>query len=131
MRCNMNVMRTLMGKLKDGDKLGTPVQNKEFIIEHISGDQVILLIGNRRKTSIPAECLNGIPNFLKGKDWVEIGAIHDYACKPGTLEQHINNSKPEKTSIGNYVASILEHTEIVDIDRKPPSKVRLSNNIFT
>jgi len=131
MRCNMNVIKILMGKLKDGEKLGTPVRSKEFIVKHISKVGAILLIGKGRKTTIPSKCLNGIPNFLKGKDWVEIGAIHEYASKPGTLEHYINSSKPEKTSIGNYVASILEHAEIVDIDRKPPSKVRLrSNNIF-
>lgn len=124
----MNVMRILMGKLKDGDILVTPVQSKRFIVEHISEAEVILLIGEGWRTTIPAKCLNGIPNFLKGKDWVEIGAIHDYASKPGTLEDYMNNSKPEKRSTGNYVASILEHAGIVDIDRKPPSKVRLSNN---
>lgn len=123
----MNVMRILMGKLKDGDKLGTPARSKEFTVEHISGAEVVLLIGKGRETKIPAECLNGIPNFLRGKDWVEIGAIHDYNCKPGSLEDYINNSKPEKTSVGNYVASILEHAGIVDIDRRPPSKVRLRN----
>lgn len=127
----MNVMRILMGKLKDGDILVTPVQGKEFIVKHISEVEVILVIGKSRRTAIPAECLNGIPNFLKGMDWVEIGAIHDYACKPGTLEDYINDSKPEKTSVGNYVASILEHTGIVDIDRRAPSKVRLSNIKFT
>jgi len=71
----MNVMRILMGKLKDGDKLGTPVQSKEFIVKHISEVGAILLIGKGRKTTIPSKCLNGIPNFLKCKDWVEIGAI--------------------------------------------------------
>ena len=127
----MHVMRILMGKLKDGDTLGTPVQGKEFTVKHISEIDLQLVIGKSRRTTIPAKCLNEIPNFLKGKDWVEIGAIHDYACKPGSLEDYINNSKPEKTSVGNYVASILEHVGIVEINRKPPSKVRLSNNEFT
>jgi len=127
----MNVMGILMSELVAGDKLGTPARSKEFTVEHISGAEVVLLICKGRETKIPAECLNGIPNFLRGKDWVEIGAIHDYNCKLGSLEDYINNSKPEKTSVGNYVASILEHAGIVDIDRKPPSKVRLSNIKFT
>lgn len=123
----MNVMGILMSELVDGDKLGTPARNKEFTVEHIAEAEIVLLIGKGRETTLPAECLNGIPNFLKGKDWVEIGAIHDYNCKPGSLEDYINNSKPEKTSVGNYVASILEHTGIVDIDRTLPSKVKLSD----
>jgi len=124
----MNVMRILMDKLKDGDILVTPVQSKKFIVKHVSEAEVILLIGKGWRTPIPAECLNGIPNFLSGKDWVEIRAIHDYASTQGTLEDYINNSKPQKRSTGAYVASILAHAEIVDIDRKPPSKVRLRNN---
>ncbi len=122
----MNVMSILIEKLKDGDKLGTPAQNKEFTVAHISGAEVVLLIGKERETTIPAECLNGIPNFLQGKDWIEIGAIHSYDYKPGTLEDYINNTKTEKTSTGNYVASILEYAGIVDIERRAPCKVRLS-----
>ena len=75
--------------------------------------------------------MNGIPNSLKGKDWVKIGAMHSNVCKPGTLEAYMNHYKLKRRDISNYVTSILEHAEIVDIDRKLLSKVRLSNNKST
>lgn len=124
----MNVMKILMGKLKDGDKLVTPVRRKEFIVEHISETKTILMVGRGRRTVVPAKYLNGIPNFLKGKDWVEIRATHSKESRPGTLEAYMNYYKPERRGISNYVASILEYAEVVDIDRKLPSKVRLSRN---
>ncbi len=126
----MNAMRILMGKLKDGDKLVTPVRSKEFIVEHISETEVMLIIGEGWRNTISAKCLNGIPNFLKDKDWVEIRATHSNESKPGTLEAYLNYYKLERKGISNYVASILEYAEIVDIDRKLPSKVRLSKNKF-
>jgi len=121
----MNVMSLLMGKLKAGDILVTPIQGKKFKVESISPSGITLILGKKSRTPIPAQCLNGIPNFLKGKDWVKIGAIHDYISTPGTLEDYINNSKPQRRSTGNYVASILEYAGIVEIDRELPSKVRL------
>lgn len=48
----MNVMRILLGKLKDGDTLGTPVRGKEFIVKHISEAEVLLVIGKNRRTAI-------------------------------------------------------------------------------
>jgi len=121
----MTVMKVLQQKLVAGMKLVTPIRGKEFLIESISNNEVMLIIGSKWRTPISANCLNGIPHFLKGKGWVEIGAIHDYASKPGTLEDYINNSKPKRRSTGNYVASVLEYAGIVKIDRKLPSKVRL------
>ena len=124
----MNVMEVLLGKLKDGNVLVTPVRSKKFIVEHISEVEVTLLIGKAWRITIPAHYLNGIPTFLKGMDWIEIAATHSNVCKPGTLEAYMNYYKPERRGISNYVASILEYAEIVDIDRKLPSKVKLSKN---
>jgi hypothetical protein len=118
----MNVMSILMGKLKAGDVLVTPVRAKKFKVESISPSSITLILGKKWRTPIPANCWNGIPNYLKGKDWVEIGAIHGIS-KPGTLENYIDGFVPR--SAGNYVASILEHAGIVEIDRNLPSKVRL------
>lgn len=118
----MNVMSLLMGKLKAGDILVTPVRRKEFKIESISPSGITLILGKKWRTPIPAACWNGIPNYLKGKGWVEIGAIHGIS-KPGTLENYIDGFTPR--SAGSYVASILECVRIVEIDRVLPSKVRL------
>ena len=111
-----------MGKITSGQVLYTPIQKKPFKIHSISPSGITLILGKKWKTPIPAACWNGIPNYLKGKDWVEIGAIHGIS-KPGTLENYIDGFIPR--SAGNYVASILEHVGLVKIDRNLPSKVRL------
>jgi hypothetical protein len=121
----MNVMNILSKKLSAGDILVTPVQRKEFTIENISPKGITLVLGTQWKTEIPANCWEGIPDFLKGKGWVVIGAIHDYGAVPGTLEDYVNKTKPQKRSTGNYVASVLEIAGIAEINRKPPSKIRL------
>lgn len=118
----MNVMSLLMGKLKAGDILVTPIQGKKFKVESISPSGITLILGKKWRTPIPADCWNGIPNYLFDKGWVEIGAIHGIS-KPGTLENYIDGFISR--SAGNYVASILEHAGIVEIDRDLPSKIRL------
>ena len=112
-----------MGKLKSGDQLATPIRGKKFKIESISPTGATLILGKKWKTPIPAECWNGIPSFLRGRDWVEIGAIHG-TSKPGTLEHYIDRFIPR--SAGSYVASILEYAGVVEINRKLSSKVRLT-----
>lgn len=122
----MNVMHILLGKLKKGDILRTPSQGKEFKIGDISNTNITLVLGEKgTKTLIPSKCWNGIPSFLKGKDWVEIGAVHSVISKPGTLEEYINENKPERRSTANYVAAVLKRVGIVEIDRSRPSKARL------
>ena len=118
----MDVVSQLMLKIKPGQVLYTPIQKKPFKIKSISQSGIVLIIGKKWITPIPVDCWNGIPNYLKGKGWVEIGAIHGIS-KPGTLENYIDGFIPR--SAGNYVASILEHAGIVKIDRNLPSKVRL------
>ena len=64
----MNVMSQLMGRITSGQVLYTPIQKKPFKIHSISPSGVTLVVGKKSRTPIPADCLNGIPNFLKGKD---------------------------------------------------------------
>lgn len=118
----MKVMSQLMGKMNPGQLLYTPIQKKKFKIHSIYPSGITLILGKKWKTPIPAACWDGIPGYLKGKGWVEIGAIHGIS-KPGTLENYIDRFIPR--SAGNYVASILEYAGIVEIERSLPSKVRL------
>ena len=126
----MNVMRILSATIKKGIVLNTPSQNKPFEVAYVSNNEVVLLLGSSKsKTPIPSGCWNGIIAFLKGKGWVEIGAIHSVTGKPGTLEDYINNHKPVSRSTGNYVAAVLEYADIIEIDRRRPNKVRLKSSI--
>ncbi len=119
----MTVMSVLLSKIKANDLLETPIRKRRFIIESISPSEIVLLLGKKGwKTPIPAECWNGIPDFLRGKEWIEIGSIHG-TSKPGTLEDYVDGFVPR--SAGTYVSAILEYAGLVKIDRVVPSKIRL------
>lgn len=120
----MKVTSVLAARLRPDEVFTTPVRHSTFRVIDASEDGLTLLLGNERKTptQIPAECLNGIPDYLEGKDWIEIGATHDEA-KPGTLESYTDGFV--KRSAANYVASVLERAGIIEIDNRPPSKARL------
>lgn len=115
-------MEILLKRLMPGEQLRTPVMGSKFLVRNVSPTGVTLILGGGWKTPIPAECWNGIPTFLKGRDWIEIGAIHGRS-KSGTLEKYIDGFISR--SAGNYVASVLERAGIVEIDRQRPSKIRL------
>jgi hypothetical protein len=118
----MRVTSVLAARLRPGETLTTPVRHKPFLVIDVSEGGLTLLLGKKWKTQIPAECLNGIPNYLEGKDWVEIGSSHGEA-KLGTLESYTDRFVHR--SAANYVASVLERAGIIEIDNRPPSKARL------
>jgi hypothetical protein len=84
-----------------------------------------------RKTNIEVskQCWDGIPDFLKNKGWVLIGANHVVTDEldEGTLEKYLRKCTKSKSkhSQGSYVAPLLEHLGIVEVDHQRPSKVRL------
>jgi small-conductance mechanosensitive channel len=59
------------------ERLYTPAKKRPFEIvvkQDAPNDKLLLLLGRKRTpTSIRWEYLEGIPDFLKGKDWVRIG----------------------------------------------------------
>jgi hypothetical protein len=121
----MTVMDILLSNIMPQTELRTPVMGSKFVVESVSPTDVTLTLGKKWKTLIPAACLNGIPAFLRGKDWVEIGAVHDVS-RLGTLENYIDGFISR--SAGNYVAALLEKVGVLEIDRKRPSKVRLKSS---
>jgi hypothetical protein len=87
---------------------------------------MVVQVGVRRRPIIiPAACLNGIPTFLKGKGWVEIGATHQPPPPPrGSLDEYLQDFTGN-ISAASYVVPILERITIVQVERTTPSKVRL------
>lgn len=109
--------------------LYTPVKRKPFRVERKESERLVFLAGIT-KIEVSKDCWNGIPDFLRGKGWVEIGAKHEVLEKlsVGTLERYLRkNSVNDKSreSQGSYAAPLLEHLKIVEVQHKRPSKVRL------
>lgn len=87
---------------------------------------IIVEVGaSKSSIFIPETCLNGIPDFLRGKGWVEIGATHQPPPPPkGSLDEYLQDFTGN-ISVASYVVPILERIKLVQVDRTSPSRVRL------
>ena len=95
-----------------------------FEVDKFSEAGVQLLFGKRKtRTHLRWDCLEGIPDFLRNKNWVEIGARYDVTVEPQTLEAYLRSCL--RRSTGGYVAALLAAADIVDVDPHAPAKVRL------
>jgi len=122
----MRVMGKILRRIAPGTELKTPSRRVPFIVEKVDLGGVTLRVGRTgTKISIPAECWEGIPDFLRGKGWVLIGAVHGKPHK-GSLEDYLQRFT-HGTSVASYVVPILEKASIVQVDRRRPGKVRLIN----
>jgi len=103
--------------------LDTP-SGKQFKITHIDGEKVLIETGKKPSIlKIPASALEEAPNFLRGKGWVRIGAVHEVSDVM-SLDTFIKRFS-HGTSLASYVAPLLELAEIAEIDRSRPAKIRL------
>ena len=68
-----------------------------------------------------------IPSFLAGKGWVPIASKFDVDGVPGGLDQFCRSEI--KRAVGGYVAGLLEHAELVDVDLSRPARIRLKSSL--
>jgi hypothetical protein len=125
----MSVFERIQKEIHEGLILYTPVQRREFVVKRVEVDRLVFFVG-KTNIEVSKDCWNGIPNFLKDKDWVTIGALHETLDKipSGTLERYLReNSTNDKSkeSQGCYVVSLLEHLKIVEVYHGRPSQIRL------
>ena len=124
----MSVFDKILKGIKEGMVLYTPVQRKQFRVHSVDDKKLVFFVGTKTKIEVPRACWDGIPSFLKGRDWVKIGAKHESTEKvlPGSLERYLDGC-PNKTSASaaEYVAPVLEYLNIVEVDNSRPSKIRL------
>ena len=116
-------------EIPKGLLLYTPVLRSKFEVKSIEPERLVFLAG-KTNIEVSRTCWNGITDFLEGKDWVRIGALHDTLEKipEGTLERYLreNSSKDKsKESQASYVASLLEHLGIAEVHHGRPSQIRL------
>jgi hypothetical protein len=124
----MSVFERITKEIHSGMVLYTPVHNKPFTVKSVDTEKLVFFVGTKTKIEVPKACWNGIPDFLRGRDWVMIGAKHESTDKVliGSLERYLDEC-PNKTSASasEYVAPVLEHLKIVDVYHHRPSKIRL------
>lgn len=117
-------MLKLMQNIAEGTILKTPSRKKEFTVSKVSEKGVSVLVGQTEIIiTIPSSCFEGVPEFLREKGWMIIGAVHDVPFK-GSFERYVQ-SFTHGTSASSYVVPMLEKIGIIEVDRRRPSKIRL------
>jgi len=122
----VSVFQKVVKEIPDGTILYTPVMRKPFEITK-KADLIIFSVGNKTKIPIPKAIWDGIPKFLSGQDWVDIGSGYNQA-KEQSLQEYIDNHPSRGTqhsSDANYVASVLEHLKLAEVIHRRPSRLKL------
>jgi hypothetical protein len=146
----MSVFERIRKEIPLGMEMCTPVEKKPFRINFIDTEKKTVYfsagkelerihVGVKTRIRIPDRCFDRIPEFLKGEGigegWYLIGTRYDVAPR-GTVQEHLDfigwgrgsvglGQKKSHTSDANYIAVVLEHLKIVEVDPRIPSKVRL------
>ena len=118
------IMILISRHLRTGEVLKTPSGRASFKIYHIDPSKVTVHVGSKpHSIKIPAQCFEDVPNFLKRRGWVKIGATHQ-----NTSEDTFDNFVKKYTygtSAASYVVPILERCKVIRVDRKRPAKIQM------
>jgi hypothetical protein len=119
------VERAVRGTVRSGDVLSTPVGGRPFEVARVNADGVVLLFGEKRTpTPFRWPVLEGVLEFLRGKEWVEIGSSFSNDARPGTLDEYLKKEGHIRRATAGWVAVLLEEAGVVKIDRRRPARVR-------
>jgi len=119
----VNVRDAIQSKLSDGMALKTPT-GSPFRVKSVDDKGIILLFGSAEtQTRITWECLDGVPAFLGGKDWVRIGGRFNVEPETRTLDGYLKLWIKRATA--PWVAVALETAGLVEINRSKPARLRL------
>lgn len=105
----MTLFERIQKEIPDGLVLKTPVVGKRFKVKSIESERLVFFVGTKTKIKVSKACWNGIPDFLKGKDWVKIGAKHGVTTKveEGTLKISKEVHKNQDQRITGYIRGIF------------------------
>lgn len=104
--------------------LRTPAQGARFTFQEMNTDGIVLLLGAKRAhTALDWECLEGIPDYLRGKGWMKIGTKFEVNGEAHTLDIYLKACIKRATA--GWVAALLEAAGIVEISRNRPAELRL------
>lgn len=117
-------MDRILRTISSGIVLTTPSGRATFKVEKVSPEGVLMRVGAGWPIRVPADCWEGIPEFLRGRGWILIGATHGEPPS-GSLDDYLQRFT-HGVSAASYVVPILEKILSVQVRRKKPGKVRLT-----
>ena len=119
------VESSIRATLEPGDVFSTLGRAATATVGSYEEPEVVLLLGQKRaRNSVSWSCLEGVPLFLVGRDWVELAGE---GSGGGTLETYLVSQGCEAGA--NLVGAFLEAAEVVEVDRDKPVRVRLVSSL--
>lgn len=106
-----------------GELLATPTGRGQFKVAHYTTEGLVLLLGAKEAwTPLPWQAMEGVPNFLRGRDWVAIGGLYSTDSQPGSMDEYMKSYLKRATA--GWVAVVLERAEVLVINRSRPARVK-------
>lgn len=120
-----SVESAIRRSVRPGEVLPTPTGTATFVVGQLDPKGLSLLFGpTMTRTLLTWRCLEGVPAYLRGRGWVLVGANRDANSDYG-LDGYLKGWIKRQTA--NYVAVVLEHAGVLELDRERPAKVRLTD----
>ncbi len=110
--------------IRPGSTLTTPAREKPFVVKTMDSEGLVLLLGSGRyRVRVTWACIEGIPRVLRGRDWTVVGANFAITGAPGTLDGYLKAFV--KVATASWLARVLELSDVVELDRGRPLRLRL------
>jgi hypothetical protein len=118
------VERAIRAGVASGTRIETPARGAPFTVARLDDRGMVLLLGQQEAwTPLTWECLEGVIPFLAGRGWIDIGTRYETNVDPTTLDGYLKGYLKRATA--GWVAAVLEKAGLLEIDRRPPARVRL------
>ena len=118
----MDIYYEICNRISLGTIFETPSGRSEFKWIHSDLLCVMLEVGSKKIIiTIPSHCFQKLADFLKGREWVEIGATHG-TPPSGSVDELLQ--KCAGRSVASYMIPIFERVGFVEVSRKRPMRVR-------
>lgn len=120
------VERAVRSSVEEGARLPTTAGKAGFVVDRLDSRGVTLLFGPPAHADVLLlACLEGIVDYLQGRNWTPVGANRDVRGNPNTLDWYLKQHVARQTT--NYVAVLLNRAGVLDLETKRPARVRLSS----
>jgi hypothetical protein len=119
------VENAIRESISPGELLPTPTGRGRFKVERYTPEGLVLLLGRKEAwTPLPWRAMEGVPDLLRGRNWVAIGSLYSTDSQPGSLDEYLKSFLKRATA--GWVAVVLERAGVLTIDRSRPARVKLS-----
>lgn len=120
------VQRAIRARITPPATLRTPSRGVPFTVAAFTEEHIVLLLGKGEwKTTVSWDCLEGIPAFLRERGVTEIDGRYTTHGDPNTFDGYLKRNRSGAV-VSGWVASVLNASGVVEIDRRPPAKVSLA-----